>query len=143
MILSRDIDDQRILQSDWMRVTHGHIQQKGIVMYSTFPWLQSPCKKSKISPDSFQGYSRSIPHMIRWEHFRLRLKNQIFLRQVVFAKPWSTLLFMIFKERKTHQWIKFLVNAKKPYFGGIFGPFFPKWEFFWKIRLCQFFTLPS
>ena len=36
LTLSQDIDDQRILQSDWTRCTSGHIQQKVVVLDPTF-----------------------------------------------------------------------------------------------------------
>ena len=37
LISSRDTDDQRILQSDWIRGTNGHIQTKVKVTDPTFP----------------------------------------------------------------------------------------------------------
>ena len=46
LILSRDTDHQRILQSDWMRDTTGHTQPKLIV--------SDVAKNSKIPPDSLQ-----------------------------------------------------------------------------------------
>ena len=46
LILSRDTDHQRILQSDWMRDTTGHTRPKLIV--------SDVAKNSKIPPDSLQ-----------------------------------------------------------------------------------------
>ena len=37
LIPSKDIDEQRILQSDWIRGTPGHTQSKVVVSYATFP----------------------------------------------------------------------------------------------------------
>ena len=37
LILCRDIHNQRILQSDWIRGTPGHTQQKVVVSDATFP----------------------------------------------------------------------------------------------------------
>ena len=37
-IIFRDTDDQRILNSDWMRGTTGHIQTKVVVSDATLPW---------------------------------------------------------------------------------------------------------
>ena len=36
LIFSKNIDDQRILKSDWTRGTTGHIQQKVVVTDATF-----------------------------------------------------------------------------------------------------------
>ena len=47
-ILSSDIDDQRVLQSDWMRDTTGLTKLKVAVSDAT--------KKTKISLDSFERY---------------------------------------------------------------------------------------
>ena len=44
LILSRDIDNQRTLQWDWMKGTASHTQQK-IILDSTLTWLLCPCKK--------------------------------------------------------------------------------------------------
>ena len=38
LILSRDINDQRSLQSDWKREKTGHIRPKMVVSDVTFPW---------------------------------------------------------------------------------------------------------
>ena len=51
-ILSRVIDNQRILQSDWTRGTPGHTQPKVVVLDATFSLGISPCQKTKISLDS-------------------------------------------------------------------------------------------
>ena len=56
MILSTDINDQRILQSDWARGTTGRTQPKVVVSGATFTSWLSLCKKSKISSDSFLRY---------------------------------------------------------------------------------------
>ena len=37
LILSRDIDDRKILQFDQMKGTTGYNQPKEIVLYATFP----------------------------------------------------------------------------------------------------------
>lgn len=46
-VTSRDIVDQRILQSDWTRGTTGHVQQNVVVSDAVFPWWLSlqliPC----------------------------------------------------------------------------------------------------
>ena len=56
LILSRDIDNQRIWQSDWMGVTTGRTQPNAEVSQATFPWRLVPCKKTKVPLDSFQRY---------------------------------------------------------------------------------------
>ena len=53
---SRDIVDQRILQSDWTRGSSGHIQSRVVASDATFSWWLFASKKSKISLDSFQRY---------------------------------------------------------------------------------------
>ena len=45
LILSRDIDDQRILQSGSTRGTTGHTQPNVVVSDAAFLSLLSPCKK--------------------------------------------------------------------------------------------------
>ena len=47
------IDDQTILQSDWMRGKTSQIPPKVVVLDPTLTW-SSPCKKSKLPIDSFQ-----------------------------------------------------------------------------------------
>ena len=42
---SRDLDDQKILESDWPQGTPGHTQPKVVV----FPWQLFPYKKSKMN----------------------------------------------------------------------------------------------
>ena len=37
LILFTDTDDQRILQSDWLKGMTGHIQAKKLVSHNTFP----------------------------------------------------------------------------------------------------------
>ena len=54
MILSRNIDEQRILQFGWTRGTTCHIQSKEVVLDATFPG--SPCQKSNVLIDSFLIY---------------------------------------------------------------------------------------
>ena len=49
MIPSRDIDDQRILESDWSKSTTDHIQSRVVVFNATILWWLSPYKKLKIS----------------------------------------------------------------------------------------------
>ena len=56
LIPSRDIDDQRILQSDWTRDTTGNTQLKLAVSDPFFLWWLSPCKKSIASIDCLQIY---------------------------------------------------------------------------------------
>ena len=46
--LSQDIDDQRIMQSDWRREATPHTQPKVVVLDATFHWWLTPCKKTKI-----------------------------------------------------------------------------------------------
>ena len=48
MVLSSDIVDQRILQSDWTSGTPGHIEPRVLVSDDTFPWWLSPSKKYVI-----------------------------------------------------------------------------------------------
>ena len=36
-ISSRDIDDQRILGSDWPKSTHGHTEPRVVVLNTAFP----------------------------------------------------------------------------------------------------------
>ena len=43
----RDINDQRILQSDWTRDTASHTQPKVVFSDATFPCWLTPCKKKK------------------------------------------------------------------------------------------------
>ena len=56
LIPSRDIDDQRILRSDWTRDTTGNTQLKLAVSDPSFLWWLSPCKKSIASIDCMQIY---------------------------------------------------------------------------------------
>ena len=50
-LLSHDTDDQRILQSDWMRGTCGYTQPKLVASDTAFPWWLTPSIKNKISLD--------------------------------------------------------------------------------------------
>ena len=52
----RDIDDKRILQSDWMGDLTEHTQPKKLVSGATFPGWLPKCEKSKISIDSIQRH---------------------------------------------------------------------------------------
>lgn len=98
-------DDQRILHSDWMRCTTGHDQPK-VLLDAPFLWWWFTWKKSNGSIDSFQTY---------WW-----LKNTgISLAEKIFSHNWTTLLFTIFKVKKTCHYIKFLRKVKKPYSRGI------------------------
>ena len=56
LIHSWDIDDQRILQSDWMRSTLGHTQPKVVAADPASPWWLPTSKNIKISIDSFLWY---------------------------------------------------------------------------------------
>ena len=56
LILWRNNDGQRILQSDWSRSTSGHTQPKLVVSGDTFLWWLAPSKISKRSLYSFQRY---------------------------------------------------------------------------------------
>ena len=56
LIPPKYIDDQTILQSDWLRGTTGHTQPEVVILNDTFLWWLSPCKKSKRSLDSIQRY---------------------------------------------------------------------------------------
>ena len=56
MIPYGDIDDQRILQSDWVRGITVHTQTKLVVSDATSLCWLSACKKSKRLADSFQRY---------------------------------------------------------------------------------------
>ena len=56
LILSRDFNDQRILQSDWTRALSGHTHSRVIVSDLTLSFWLSPCKNSKALVDSFQRY---------------------------------------------------------------------------------------
>ena len=49
LILSRDIDGQIILESDWIRGTPDLTQPKKMNSHAPFPWWISPSKKSTIS----------------------------------------------------------------------------------------------
>ena len=44
LILSRDIDYQRILESDWAKGTPGHTQKRVVILDTTFPWWLSQYK---------------------------------------------------------------------------------------------------
>ena len=52
--LSRDIENQRIQQSDWTRGTTDHTYKTVVVSDVTFPSWLSTCNYSKLSIDSFQ-----------------------------------------------------------------------------------------
>ena len=56
LIISRYTDDKRIMQTDWTRDTNGHTQPKVVISRTTFIQLPTPCKKTKLLPDSFQRY---------------------------------------------------------------------------------------
>ena len=47
LILFRDIDEQRILQSDWTRGTTDQTQAN-VAVSDANPWWLTPCKKTKI-----------------------------------------------------------------------------------------------
>ena len=66
---SWEIDYQRILQSDWTRGTTNQTLSTLVVSDASFPWWLSPCKKSKISLDSFQRHWWSKNQGI-WLHER-------------------------------------------------------------------------
>ena len=55
-ILSRDVDDQRILQWDWTRDKTCQTQPKRVVPDTTFAWWLSSCKKSKRLLDLLLRY---------------------------------------------------------------------------------------
>ena len=55
-ITSRDIDDQRILESDWTSGKPSGTQPRMVVLDVTFPWWLSPRKKLKISIGFFLWY---------------------------------------------------------------------------------------
>ena len=46
-----DIDDQRILQSDWTRGTSGHDQRNVLVPDTTFVWWRTPYRKTWLFQD--------------------------------------------------------------------------------------------
>ena len=52
----RDINDQRILESDWSQCIPGHTQSRAVVLDATFPWWLSPCKKWNTPIASFKFY---------------------------------------------------------------------------------------
>ena len=58
LILFKEIDYQRILQSDWTRGAIGDTPPKEVVSYSNFPSWFSPCQKSmrKAIVHSFKRY---------------------------------------------------------------------------------------
>ena len=68
-IPSRDIDDQRTLESEWMWRTTGHIQPKVIASDATFPWWLTPDQKKKIVIDSFWRHWWSTNTAIRLDEW--------------------------------------------------------------------------
>ena len=54
MILSRDVVNERILQSVGTRSATGHTKPKGLVSGANFLWWINSCRETKISLYSFQ-----------------------------------------------------------------------------------------
>ena len=98
LIISRDTDDKRILESDWTIDTTGPTYAKAVVSDATFSWWLSPCNKSKMWIDSFQRYWWSDHHAI-WLVESILAHNwrlQIYPRHAAFAKALRTWLCIIF-----------------------------------------------
>ena len=55
-IPSRDIGNQRILESEWHNVTSDHTQPRAVPVNVTFPWWLSPCKTWRY----YLGFSNFI-----------------------------------------------------------------------------------
>ena len=68
--LSRDFDDQRILQSEWTRGITGHFQPKEKVPDATLACWLPPYKKTKRLLDFFQRYqwSKNPPIWLEKRH---------------------------------------------------------------------------
>ena len=125
LILSRDIDDQRSLQSDWMRGTYGYTQPKEVILEVSFPWLLSPCKKCDM--DWF------LPEVLMSEES----SNSIYLK--ILGHKWRTRFFpemRLSQNYKKHCYAPFLRYKKningshfwqkpKKLFGRAFWPFSP------------------
>ena len=80
-------------------------------------------KKSTVSIDSFQKYW--------WSN-----NNAIWFVESIFSHNRRTRLFS-----ETHQWIIFFCESQNALFCVDFWAFSPNQSFFWKIWLCECFTL--
>ena len=66
--LSRDIDDQRILQSDWMREANGALSIKSLRSY--FFLRINSMQKIQLNPSKDIKTIKKYCSLISWEHFR-------------------------------------------------------------------------
>ena len=114
MILCRDIDDQRILQSDQVRGTTSGTQPKGIVLM----------QKSKTSFNWFRGYwwSKSASVGLIESILGYNWKPRFFTGMQISQNHKKHYCILFLLPKKTHQWIKF--SAKENFW------FFPQNETF-------------
>ena len=122
LILSRDIDDQRALQS---RHNWPHLTRKGSLR-CYLSLMTNSKQKTKILIDSFLRYlwSKILQSCKSCE------RSKILIGWECFSHNWRTRFFtdmwllQHYKEhcyqKKTHQWIKFLAKSRNLYFGWIF-----------------------
>ena len=93
LVIYRETDDQRILQSDWTRDKTCLIQPKMVDPDATFPWWLSPCKTSKTTIDSFDTYwwSKNLGTWLYQKHNWPHTTNSMFtLYQIIVIPVWKS-----------------------------------------------------
>ena len=153
--LSRNIDDQWILQFDWTRGKTGHNQPLVVSSFDTFQryWLSKnpviwmdkryywphPTKSSSLRSylpllhpcKKIESIDWLLPKILMIKEYRNLIGWEHF-KQIQNHKEHCYAPFLGYK--KTHQWIKFFAKPKKPYFGEFFG-LFPKMTHFPKQKM--------
>ena len=115
--LSRDIDDQWILQSDWGRSTTGHTQPKVVVSNAALTSWLSPCKKSMISLNCFliHWWWKNTAIVLKkkhdWPHRTLSGSTRYYL----YAKClWDCWIFSRDIDDQQSDWIRDLTGCTQP-----------------------------
>ena len=144
LILSKDIDDRRILQSDWMWGTNGHTQPQLIIWDVTFPSWLTPCKKLRYY-DSFQRYWWSKILESDWLRAFWATTEEPRLCQVYrFQRIIKNIVMYHFQGENDTSVDKFFGKSQKTLFWRNFWAFLPKWDFFLKnlaSSVYEFITL--
>ena len=133
LILSQDIDNQTIMQSDCMKGKPGNIRPN----YYFFRCCLCLKNSSVINNQD-----------INWWYWWLKILQSVWLKAffpgMCFLEDHEEIFYGQFLgKKKKHEWINFLANVKNPVFGKILG-IFPKTRIFEKTKinwLYQFLTL--
>ena len=138
MILSRDIDDQKILQSDWIRGTTGHTRSKVVVLDNTFLQGSLLCKISKRLIDSFQKnwWSKNTAIWLLENILGHNWRNKFtVLRRII-----ENIVIYIFRAKKDTSMDNFFGKSQKT-LTGLFGLFSQFENFSEKLDPVSFWQL--